>query len=264
MSSTQQARLSELDRVLDSVQPTPQVAEELFALVDLLDRQPALRRALTDPGADPGARGTLLESLFGSRLSEATKTVLHAAVGQRWGSPSGLAASLERQGVRALLSSAHAAGTLDAVEDELFRFERLVAADAPLRSAISDRSAPLDARRQLVDDLLSTRADTATTYLARRAVAARSNSFELTVGSYLTLAAALRQRALAHVVVARPLSAEQHDRLAAVLGRQLGRDVSLQVVVDPDVIGGVQVTVGDEIIEGTIAGRLHDARRQLG
>ncbi len=264
MSSIQQERLSELDRVLDSVQVTPDLSEELFALVDLLDRQPALRRALTDPGAEPDARESLLQALFGSRLSEAARTVLHAAVGQRSGSPSALAASLERQGIRAALSSAQLAGTLDAVEDELFRFERLVAADPALRAAISDRSAPLDARQQLVDDLLRGRADAVTTFLAKRAVAARSNSFELTVGSYLTLAAALRQRALAHVLVARPLTQEQHDRLASVLGRQLGRDVSLQVVVDPEVIGGVQVTVGDEIIDGTVAGRLHDAHQQLG
>lgn len=264
MSSAVQERLSELDGVLDSVRITPQLGEELFAVVDLLDRQPALRRALTDPGAEAAAREALLHTLFGDRLSEPTQAVLRAAVGQRWGSPSGLAAALERQAVRAVLSSAQLAGTLETVEDELFRFERLVAGDPALRAAISDRTAPLAARQQLVSDLLQNRADAATTYLARRAVAARTRSFELTVGGYLTLAAALRQRALAHVVVARPLSAEQHDRLAAVLGKQLGRAVSLQVVVDPGVVGGVRVTVGDEIIEGTVAGRLEDARRQLG
>ena len=108
------------------------------------------------------------------------------------------------------------------------------------------------------------RADAATGYLAKRAVAARSTSFELTVQGYLVLAAALRQRALAHVLVARELTAEQRDRLAAALSRQLGRDVNLQVVIDPDILGGVRVTVGDEIIEGTIAGRLDEAHRQLG
>lgn len=264
MSSAVQERLSELDGVLDSVRVTPQLGEELFAVVDLLDRQPALRRALTDPGTEAGAREALLDALFGHRLSEPTTVVLLAAVGQRWGGPSGLAAALERQAVRAVLSSAQQAGTLDTVEDELFRFDRLVAGDPALRAAISDRTAPLQARQELVSDLLRDRADAATGYLARRAVAARTRSFELTIGGYLTLAAALRQRALAHVVVARELTAEQHERLAAVLAGQLGRPVSLQVVVDPDVIGGVRVTVGDEIIEGTVAGRLEDARRQLG
>ncbi|MFT4217378.1 MAG: F0F1 ATP synthase subunit delta [Micropruina sp.] len=264
MSSTHEARLGELDRLLDSVQVTPELADELFAVVDLLDRQPALRRALTDPGAGDAERGALLDALFAERLGVATREVVRAAVGLRWASPSGLAAALERQGVRAVLTVAQAAGTLDAVEDELFRFERLVSADSGLRSAISDRSAPLAARQQLVADLIESRVEAATTKLARRAVAARSRSFELTVDSYLTLAAALRERALARVVVARPLSDEQQGRLAAALTRQLGREVSLQVLVDPAVIGGVRVTVGDEIIEGTVAGRLEDARRQLG
>ncbi len=264
MSSTQEARLSELDGVLDSVQATPELAEELFAVVDLLDRQPALRRALTDPGAGSGERAALIDALFADRLGATTKEILRAAADLRWGSASGLAAALERQGVRAVLTAAQNAGNLDTVEDQLFRFERLVSADAALRGAISDRSAPLAARQELVNDLLDGRADPATIELARRAVAARTRSFELTVNSYLTSAAALRQRALAHVVVARPLTPEQHDRLAAALARQLGRDVSLRVVVDPKVIGGVRVTVGDEIIEGTVAGRLEEARRQLG
>lgn len=264
MSSTQEARLSELDGVLDSLQVTAQLAEELFAVVDLLDRQPALRRALTDPGAGSAVRATLIDSLFADRLGAATKEILRAAADLRWGSASGLAAALERQGVRAMLSAAQQAGSLDTVEDQLFRFERVVSADAGLRAAISDRSAPLATRQQLVSDLIGGRADPVTTELARRAVAARTRSFELTVNGYLTAAAALRQRALAQVVVARPLSPEQHDRLTAALARQLGRDVSLRVVVDPDVLGGVRVTVGDEIIEGTVAGRLEDARRQLG
>ena len=263
MSNVQEARLSELDGVLDSQEQTPQLAEELFAVVDVLDRQPALRRALTDPGAEADSQNALIDALFGERISAASQAVLRAAVEQRWGSPSGLAASLERQAVRASMSSAQQAGTLDAVEDELFRFGRLVEGDPALRAALSDRTAPLQIRRELISDLLDGRAQAATTVRARRAVAARDRSFERTVENYLTLAADQRNRALAHVVVARQLTAEQHQRLAAVLSRQLGREVSLQIVLDPDVIGGVRVTVGDEVIEGTVSGRLEDARRQL-
>ena len=263
MSSIQEARLSELDSVLDAQQQTPQLAEDLFAVVDVLDHQPGLRRALTDPGAEPGSREALIDALFGQRISAPAQTVLKAAVGQRWGSPSGLAASLERQAVRASLSTTQQAGTLDQIEDELFRFGRLVEGDPALRAAIGDRTAPLEIRRELVSDLLQGRTDATTTILARRALAARNRSFELTVEGYLTLAADLRNRAVANVVVARPLSSEQHRRLAAVLSRQLGREVSLQIVVDPEVIGGVRVTVGDEIIEGTVAGRLEEARRQI-
>lgn len=264
MSSTSEARLGELDGVLDAQQVTPQLAEELFAVVDVLDAQPALRRALTDPGSTAERRSALVDALFGTRLSPPAQAVLRQAVGQRWGTTSGLAAALERQGVRAVLAAAQATGTLDSVEDELFRFGRLVEADPALRAALADRSASLAARQQLVGDLLQTRADAATTELAKRAVAARTRNFEVTLEGYLTLAAAQRDRAVAKVVVARPLTEQQAERLAAVLGRQLGRAVSLQVVVDPDVVGGVLVTVADEIIDGTVSARLHDARRQLG
>lgn len=263
MSNALEARLSELDAALDRQQVTPQLAEELFAVVDLLDAQPALRRALTDPGLEPNARGALIDSLFGSRVSAATVQVLREAVQLRWGGPAALVAALDRQGVRAVATSAQQAGTLDQVEDELFRFGRLVAGEPALRSALSDRSASLGARQQLVSDLLDGRADAATIYLSRRAVAARTRSFDLTLGGYLAVAAAQRGRAVAHVVVARPLTDEQHQRLVTALGGQLGRGVSLQVVVDPGVLGGMRVTVGDELIEGTVADRLELARRQI-
>lgn len=263
MSSTHETRLGELDSLLDSQQVSPRVAEELFALVDLLEAQPALRRALTDTGAEQQTRAHLVDQLFGGRISEPTHTVLHAAVVQRWPSSSALLASLERQAVRATLSCAQQDGTLERVEDELFRFSRLVEGDRNLQAAVSDRSAPLQLRRQLVDDLLAGRADSVTNFLAKRAVGARNRSFGVTVEGYLTLAAALRSRTLAHVVVARPMTAEQTTRLAEALSGQMGRQVSLQVVVDPNVIGGVRVTVGDHYFEGTVAGRLENARRQL-
>lgn len=264
MSNALEARLSELDAALDSQQVTPQLAEELFAVVDLLDAQPALRRALTDPGLEADARGALIDALFGPRVSPATVQVLREAARLRWGASSALTSALERQAVRAVASGSQQAGTLDRVEDELFRFGRLVDGDSALRAAITDRAASVGARQQLVSDLLDGKADAATIYLARRAVAAHSRSFDRTLDGYLSVAAAQRGRAVAHVVAARPLTEEQQQRLASALGGQLGRTVSLQLVVDPTVVGGLRVTVGDEIIEGTVAGRLESARRHIG
>lgn len=263
MSQSSQARLGELDGALDSQQITPQLAEELFAVVDVLDNQPALRRVLTDPGIEPTARDALIEQLFGAQVSPATLHVLREATKLRWGGGAALAAAFERLGVRAVAASSVQAGTLDQVEDELFRFGRLVEGDVALRAAISDRSAPVSARQQLVSDLLDGKADTATVFLARRAAGERSRNFEITLESYLNVVAAERGRAVAHVVVARPLTEEQLQRLTEVLGSQLGRPVSLQVAVDPAVLGGVRVTVGDEVIEGTLSTRLAHARREI-
>jgi F-type H+-transporting ATPase subunit delta len=263
MSSTQEARLGELDGVLDAQQPTAELGQELFSVVDVIDAQPALRRAFTDPSTADEARSGLIEALFASRVSPGARTVLAEAAKRRWPGASGLAAALERQAVRAVLAGAQSAGRLDAVEDELFRFGRIVDADPALRAALSDRSVPVPARQSLTDDLLGGRVDGATALLVARAVRARGRTFELTLDSYMVLAAALRARSVAKVTVARPLTAEQSDRLAAAVGRQVGREVTLQVTVDPEVLGGVRVTVGDEVIEGTVAGRLTEARRQL-
>ena len=121
----------------------------------------------------------------------------------------------------------------------------------------------MPARQQVVDDLLVGKADADTVALARRAVARATVSFEATAERYLGLAAAIRNRAVATVTVAQPLTDEHKQRLQAAIERQLGRQVSLQVVVDPAVLGGARVQVGDEVIEGTVAGRLAAASKQL-
>ncbi|MBK8459644.1 MAG: F0F1 ATP synthase subunit delta [Micropruina sp.] len=263
MSATQDARLSALDRVLDTQNPSAPLAEELFSVVDVVEKQPALRRALTDPSTSVEARGQLVSALFGGRVSLDAQVVLREAAKLRWSTGSGFAAALERQAVRALLSAAQSEAALDEVEDELFRFGRVVSGDDGLRSALADRDTSLQGRQELISDLLAGRVRSFTLALARRAVVARNRTYDLTLANYLTLASDVRQRAVARVVVARPLTPEQADRLRLALSRQLAREVNLQVSVDPTVLGGVRVVVGDEEIEGTVAGRLTEAERQI-
>ena len=263
MNAAAGARSSELDRVLDAQEQSPELAAELFAVADLLGGQAQLRNAMADPTVADDRRSEFANQVFGSRVGTPAAAVVAAAVGLRWGSSSGLVAAIDRQGVRALLGHAQAAGTLDTVEDELFRFGRTVLADQALRRALHDRSAPVALRQQLVSDLLASRANDDTVSLARRAVSAAKLSFDTAIQRYLTLAAAARARAIATVTVARPLSQEQKERLQKALERQLGRQVNLQVVVDPSVVGGARVQVGDEVIEGTVAGRLAAAEKQL-
>lgn len=263
MSAAAEARQSELDRALDAQELGSALAVELFAVADLLTGQPTLRNALADPNTPDDRRRELATGVLGSRVSAAANTVVGAAAALRWGSSSGIVAALERQGVRALLGDAQAAGKLDTVEDELFRFSRTVAGDPALQRAVDDRAAPTSARQQLVTDLLKDRTHPDTVELARRAAVSTTRPYAVTLAEYLKLAAALQARAIAKVTVARPMTTEQRDRLQVVLVRQLGREVNLQVVVDPTVIGGARVQVGDEVIEGTVAGKLVAAEKQL-
>lgn len=263
MSASAEARLSALDRVLDSQQPSQALAEELFSIVDTLAAQPRLRRAVTDPGTADEARVKLVGSLFGGKVSEAAVRVLTEATRLRWPTSGGLSAAVERQAVRSVLASAQAAGQLDEVEDQLFKLGRLVDADRALRSALGDRNAPVEGRQKLLAGLIEGKVLPAVSQLAKRAVLAKARTFNLTVDEYLKAAAGMRQRAVATVEVARPLSDDQVARMKAALSKQVGRDVSVHVVLNPDVIGGVRVALGDEVIEGTVAGRLADAQRKL-
>lgn len=263
MSAATEARQAELDRILDAQEPGRALADELFAVVGLLESQPTLRNALADLTAPEDARRQLAAAVFGGQVSAATVSVVQGAAGLRWATSGALVSALERQGVRALLRTAQVAGQLDQVEEELFRFSRIVVGDRTLRVALEDRAASLPGRQQLVADLLRGKTLAVTDVLAQRAVRATERTFELTLESYLQLAAEQRRRAIAEVTVARPLTATQAERLRASLSTQVGREVTLQVSVDPSVLGGVRVKLGDEVIEGTVAGRLQAAERQL-
>jgi len=100
--------------------------------------------------------------------------------------------------------------------------------------------------------------------LARRAVAARRRTFGLTIEGYIGLAAAQKNRVVATVRVAQPMSPEHVQRLRAALSRQVGREVLIQEVVDESVLGGARVELGSEVIEGTVRDRLDEARRMFG
>nr|WP_269449806.1 F0F1 ATP synthase subunit delta [Auraticoccus cholistanensis] len=254
--------MSALDAVLDGHHDAS-LADDLFAVVDLLESQPALRRALTDPGTAPGVRQQLASRLLEGRVSQGALAVVQGAIEQRYVSGATFVAALERQAVRAVFRSASTAAELDEVEDELFRFGRLVASDQELRHALGDRSRSLQGRQELVRRLLEGKVRPTTVTLAERAVKGRDRSFATTLEGYLDLAAQIRQRVVATVRVARPLEDDQATRLRVALARQVGRDVAMHVVVDPAVLGGIRVELGDEVIEGTVAARLEDARRRL-
>jgi F-type H+-transporting ATPase subunit delta len=264
MTVPSDTRLSSLDRMLDESQVGDTFATDLFAVVDALESSPILRRAVTDPGTPEGARRALVHGLFDGKVDQAVTDLVAEAATMRWAGGRTFAAALERQAVRAQLVTAERRGELDDAEDQLFRFARLVESSPDLRNVLADRAIELRGRQELVEGLLSGRATGATTVLARRAVAARERTFANTIEGYVTLAAAQKNRVVATVRVAKPLTAEQRDKLRAALSRQVGREVAVQEVVDPDILGGVRVELGDEVFEGTVSGRLEAARRLFG
>lgn len=263
MGASAQARTVELDRAVDQTSPSHELSANLFDVVDSLDASSGLQRALSDPAATSEAKQALVNRLFGSRVGAAAVGVVATAAGLHWGSPSELIHALERQAIRAELRLAQNAGGLESVNEELFHFGRAVAGDTQLRDAIENRQAPLELRERLVDQLLASKVGEGTVRLAKRALKARERNVSLTLESYLELGAELANRTIAKVTAAQPLDAEQAHRLQVALLKLAGRPVELQVQVDPQVLGGLRVQIGDQVIEGTVAGRLDDARRQI-
>ncbi len=256
-----------LNRIVGAVSGAPsaediaRLPDDLFGAVDALGTSVALRRAVTDPGAGEQRRRQLAHAVFDGKISKVAAGIVADAAALRWAGGRAMVDALERQAVRAQLMSAEATGTLEETEDELFRFARSVDSDRELRATLGDRTASLERRQTLVRNLLTGRASEATVALAARAVAARERSFAHTIEGFVTLAAEQKNRVVATVRVARPLTPEQRERLQASLSRQAGREVALQEVIDASVLGGVRVELGDEVVEGTVAGRLASARR---
>jgi F-type H+-transporting ATPase subunit delta len=241
-----------------------QLAEQLSGVARLLDSERVLRRYLADPAAVESARRGLAERVFGGKLDALALGLLLEVVAQRWSRATDLVDALEALARQALLASAERDGALDEVEDELFRFGRVLASASRLRELLEDTSTPAQGRIDLLHRLLADRVKPVTLQLLEQAVRApRHRSLDAVVQQLAELAAARRNRSMAQVVAAEPLSAEQEERLAAVLSRIYGRQVSIQVEIDREVIGGLVVRVGDEVIDGSIASRLARASRDL-
>ncbi|MGJ9421046.1 F0F1 ATP synthase subunit delta [Aeromicrobium sp. CF3.5] len=256
--------LTDVLAVVDGVsKPGADLSAELFAAVAAIDGAPALRRILTDPSTDAAAKQGLVSSVFGAKLGAASISILQAAVAGRWNSPRDLTDGLETAGVSAVVAAADAAGDLDALETEVFEIGRLVSSDAELRGVISDRGVSADAKRSLLTNLLDGKVSDSALALAVQAAVARRGSFERTLSDFGDTAAARRGRLLAEVRVAYTLDDDEKSRLTSALGAKYGHDVHLNIIVDPSVVGGISVSVGDEVADGTMSTRLETARRQL-
>lgn len=240
------------------------LGDELFGVVGLLDGEAALRRALTDPSRNGDDRADLVRGVLGTQVGASTLDLLVWAVRARWSAPRELGDALELLAVEAVVAGAERAGRLDDVEDELFRAGRYVAGAPELRSALVDRSAPVAQRVELAESLLRGKTAPETLRLVRQAVVApRGRSLERALETYAAVAADRRSRLVATVTAAVPLTEGQRRRLGAALARTYGHEVHLNVEVDPDLVGGVRVAIGDEVIDGSVLSRLDEARRRL-
>jgi F-type H+-transporting ATPase subunit delta len=243
------------------------LADELVSVAKLLARENVVTRFLTVASDDATPRTRLLERLVSGKVGAFTLDLLKAAVSLRWSADSDLIDAIELISRQALLLRADRAGQIDEVEDQLFRFSRLLDAQPRLDTLLSDGTTPTDGRVQLVRNVLD-RAEGAVNPVV---AALLSQTVELLDGQQaqqavldlVAVAVARRGEVIARVGAAVELSDAQRTRLTDVLSRIYGHPVTVQMQIDPALLGGLSVSVGDEVIDGTLAARLAAAQAEL-
>jgi F-type H+-transporting ATPase subunit delta len=240
------------------------LGEELFAILGVLDEEAGLRRALSDNSRPVRARDELARRLFGDQVSDETLSLFTSMCESRWSSAADLASAVEEIAVTAFAAAAERARHLDDLEDQLFRFGRVVMGSPELRTVLSNLTIPAQYKRQMLDSLLEGKVTAdARQLIGEAAEHPRGRGVDMTLDHYAQWTAQWRQRLIAVARVALPLTDRQRERLIAALESAYGHEVHLDVIVDPRVEGGISVQIGDEFIDGSVASRLAALRRRL-
>ncbi len=278
--------------VLDAV-PAPTLgalAAELESVDELVDTNTQLRSALTDTSVPPSSRRAVIDDLLRGKVSDAARRTAayasaavsapdvpmafnwlsnrarHAAEGAMTAEPAlGHLESRSRvAGFATALYEDLSVAQLDELEDELFRFARTVEAAPALRAALSDRDLPLEARHAVVDQLLTGKVSAAALALVQYTLTGgRPRDFVGTIDYLVEQTAKARGWRVARVRAAREVGADESSRLSESLSALTGSPVELQVSIDPALLSGVLVDIGDLRVDATARGRLDALREHL-
>ena len=241
------------------------LADELASVVSVLVAEPSLTKNLAKPSDDVDAKVRLVDRLFSGKVDDHTVTLLRSAASQRWSTEADLVDGVEHIARLALLKRAEIDDEVDDVEEQLFRFGRVLDAEPRLSAALGDHTTPANGRVDLLNKVIegSGVTGTAAALLAQTIRQLRGERADQAVVDLAELAVARRGELVAHVAAAADLTDAQRTRLVEVLTRIYGHPTSVQLHVDPELLGGLSITVGDEVIDGSIASRLAAAQTQL-
>ena len=237
------------------------LSAELFFVADVLDTNIAVRRALTDSSRDDKSKSVFLSELLGSKIGALSLGLTTEISAMRWSAPKDLVLVIEQLAIEAEASAANIAGELDLVEDEIFTASRAISGSAELRKALTS-DAKL-AKATLVSEILKGASGSTVKLISQLVNTWRGRSIESAFADYTHALAARRNRVIALVRVAAPLSSAQQERLAKALNIQVGQPVRINIEIEPAVIGGVSVKFADELVDGTVSNRLAGAARAV-
>lgn len=238
--------------------------EDLLAAGRVLGDSAQLRAALADPAGDHDSKVSIVNAVFAS-INDQARGLLAVIVTNAWSTEDDLLAGVEEIGIRVLAQSvgAQAAGTQN-IEAELFAFGSAVTSDAQLELAVGSKLGSDESKAALIERLLGSKASKQTLAIVSHVVQQpRGRRIAELLRSATAIVADEAGLAVATVTTAAAISPEQFARLSAALSTSYGRGLRINHVIDPTLVGGVRVQLGDEIIDGSVASRLNDLRLQL-
>ena len=243
------------------------LARELVEAAKLLVREVVVTRYVTLAAEDSEPRVRLIERLLAGKVGDPALDVLKTAVSQRWSASADLIDAIEHVSRQALLEVAERDHQVDDVEDQLFRFSRILDAQPRLGTLLSDYTVPAEGRVGLLRNVLGSSGGVvnpiAAALLSQTVELLRGQSAEEAALFLAQVAVARRGEVVAQARAAAELSDAQRTRLTEVLSRIYGHPVTVQLEIDAAVLGGLSIAVGDEVIDGTLSSRLAAAESQL-
>ena len=249
-----------------SGQELSSLAVDLTAVDKLLDHEPILARHLAEATGEAAAKKQMLQRLLAGKVGPTAIELLDTAVSVRWSRTSDFVDTIEHVARLSLLARADREGQAEEVAEQLFRFDRVLEAQPQLTTLLSDYAEPADDRKVLLRNVLDRASgtnQTAAALLAQTVELLRGQRVDDAVEELAELAVSRRGELVAQVSSATELSDHQRSRLTQILTRIYHHPVSVQVDVDPALLGGLSVAVGDEVIDGTLSSRLVAAETKL-
>ncbi|RSX55285.1 F0F1 ATP synthase subunit delta [Bifidobacterium samirii] len=241
------------------------IGNELFTITNVLDHNARLERALTDPSRPVEDKVAVVETLIGGTAHPMTMEIMADLVGRKWSRVSDIANAVEDFGVDAMMYYSDATGTTLKVSIELAQLHSALLNLPVVRSKLYDASVSADARIKLLYSLIGKADfDQVTKRLAEHATCnLRNRRYLQTVQWLINKYSRHMGESMVTVTTAVPLTEAQVKRLVAVYTAKVGRPVHVNSVVDPNVIGGMRIQVGDEITDNTVVAQLQHLRRSI-
>lgn len=238
-------------------------AEEILSVGEILRSSPSLNTSLLDPSRDDDARAGLIRSVLAGRVSPEVGELVEGLVRDRWSQDGDLATAIERIAAETYLIGASREGMLGETEEQLFDILRTLRKERDLRLMLNDDMVDISARRDLATNVFSSANIYSQQIVAHAVTRTTHHSMTSTLRRYIDRAANRSEMVVAAVVSVIPLTIEQQNRLQSILARKYGRNVQVHVAIDPAIVGGLRITIGNDVIDGTLAKRIHDVRETI-